>query len=160
MRDTRAVTFVTVAFLALGACSKPAREGPGADAPSKKTSPADERTQAFLQRFAAAIVARDYATAYGAVAAERRATLTQQEFEEAFRHYRDGLPDGLTTNVQVDAYDREAAVLVPDEFRDRIASEGVIHFEPPDEDMEGFSSAVWIVMESGEPKLAAFYVED
>lgn len=147
-------------FLAIGACSKPGQEAPAADAPSKKTAPVDGKTQAFLQRFASAIVARDYTTAYGAVAAERRPTLTQQEFEEAFRHYRDGLPDGLKTAVQVDPYDKESAVLVPDEFKDRVTSEGVIHFEPPDEEMEGFSASVWIVDEGGEPKLAAFYVED
>ena len=94
------------------------------------------------------------------MASERRPTLTQQEFEEAFRHYRDGLPDGLKTSVQVDAYDKEAAVLVPDELKDRVTSEGVIYFEPPDEEMEGFSASVWIVDEGGEPKLAAFYVED
>lgn len=94
------------------------------------------------------------------MASEARATLTQQEFEEAFRHYRDGLPDGLKTSVQLDAYDKEAAVLVPDEFKDRVTSEGVIHFEPPDEELEGFSATVWIVMEGVEPKLAAFYVED
>ena len=62
--------------------------------------------------------------------------------------------------MQLDAYDKEAAVLVPDEFKDRVTSEGVIHFEPPDEELEGFSATVWIVMEGGEPKLAAFYVED
>ena len=160
MVNARVATFIALGFLAIGACSKPAQEAPAADAPSKKTAPADGKTQAFLQRFASSIVARDYATAYGAVASEARATLTQQEFEEAFRHYRDGLPDGLKTAVQVDAYDKEAAVLVPDAFKDRIASEGVIHFEPPDEEMEGFSATVWIVMEGGEPKLAAFYVED
>lgn len=160
MLNSRVATLLTAGLLAIGACSKPAKEAPAAEAPSKKTPAADGKTQAFLQRFASAIVARDYATAYGAVAAERRATLTQQEFEEAFRHYRDGLPDGLKTAVQVDAYDKEAAVLVPDEFKDRVTSEGVIHFEPPDEEMEGFSASVWIVDEGGEPKLAAFYVED
>jgi hypothetical protein len=142
------------------ACNKPAKEVPAAEAPSRKTTASDGKTQAFLQKFASAIVARDYTTAYGAVATERRATLTQQEFEEAFRHYRDGLPDGLKTSVQLDPYDKEAAVLVPDEFKDRVTSEGVIHFEPPDEEMEGFSASVWIVDEGGEPKLAAFYVED
>ncbi len=142
------------------ACNKPAKEVPAAEAPSRKTTAADGKTQAFLQKFASAIVARDYTTAYGAVATERRATLTQQELEEAFRHYRDGLPDGLKASVQLDPYDKEAAVLVPDEFKDRVTSEGVIHFEPPDEEMEGFSASVWIVDEGGEPKLAAFYVED
>ena len=159
MLDARVPTLIAAALLALGACSKPAQDAPAAEAPARKTSAADGKTQAFLQGFASAIVARDYASAYGAVAAERRATLTQQEFEEAFRHYRDGLPDSLKTAVQVDAYDKEAAVLVPDEFRDRIASEGTVYFEPGGDD-EGFSASVWIVMESGEPKLAAFYVED
>jgi len=160
MINSRAATIPIACLFAIVACSKPAKEGPAAEAPSKKTPAADGKTQAFLQSFASAIVAKDYAAAYNAVAVERRATLTQQEFEEAFRHYRDGLPDTLRTAVQVDPYDKEAAVLVPDEFRDRIASEGVIHFEPSDEEMEGFSSTVWIVMEGGEPKLAGFYVED
>jgi hypothetical protein len=152
--------FIALGLLATGACSKPAQKAPATEAPSRKTAPADGKTQAFLQSFASAVVARDYAEAYGAVAAERRPTLTRQEFEEAFRHYRDGLPDGLKTAVQVDAYDEEAAVLVPDEFKDRVSSEGVIHFEPPGEEMEGFSATVWVVMEGGEPKLCAFYVED
>jgi hypothetical protein len=160
MIDSRAATLLTAFLLASVACSRPAREVPAAEAPSKKTAAADGKTQAFLQKFASSIVAKEYSTAYAAVAMERRATLSQPEFEEAFRHYRDGLPDGLKTSVQVEAYDREAAVLVPDEFRDRISSEGVIHFEPPDEEMEGFSATVWIVVEGGEPKLAAFYVED
>jgi hypothetical protein len=160
MISSRAATLLTACVFAIVACSKPAKEGPAAEAPSKKTPAADGKTQAFLQKFAADITARDYAAAYQAVAVERRTSLSQQQFEEAFRHYRDGLPDTLRTSVQVDPYDKDAAVLVPDEFRDRIASEGVIHFEPGDEELEGFSSTVWVVMEAGEPKLAAFYVED
>ena len=130
----RRIAVIGAAFLAFGACHGPAREAASTGTTSKKTDAADGKTQAFLQGFASAIVARDYASAYNAVAAERRATLTQQDLEEAFRHYRDGL-------------------------RDRVVSEGTIHFEPGGE-AEGFSATVWVVMEAGEPKLAAFYVED
>ena len=154
-----AIAVIGAALLAIGGCGKPAREAASAGASPKKTANADGKTQAFLQNFASAIVARDYASAYEAVAAERRASLTQQDLEEAFRHYRDGLPDSLKTDVQVDAYDKEAAPMVPDEVRDRVVSEGTIHFEPGG-DAEGFTATVWIILESGEPKLAAFYVED
>jgi hypothetical protein len=46
MFDTRVAAFVAIGFIALGACRKPAREALGADAPSKKTAPADGKTQA------------------------------------------------------------------------------------------------------------------
>jgi hypothetical protein len=35
----------------------------------------------------------------------------------------------------------------------------VVYFEPGG-DKEGFDAIVWVMMESGEPKLASFYVED
>lgn len=141
------------ALLGAAGCSKAEKE------PSARTAAAPNKDAlAFLQGFASAIVDRDYSRAYAAVAAERHATLSQQDFEEAFRHYRDELPDGLKTEVRVDPYDGEGS-LVPEELRSRIVAEGVVHFLPG-EGAEGFSATVWILMESGQPKLASFYVED
>ena len=146
-----AVLAGTTLFATL-ACGKPAKDAP-------QGPPAtDGKSQAFLEAFASAIVQRDYAKAYGAVAAERRAALSQKEFEEAFRHYRDALPDGLKTEVKVEPYDKSSS-LVPDELRDRVFAEGVVYFEPGG-DTEGFNAIVWLMLESGEPKLASFYVED
>jgi hypothetical protein len=104
-------------------------------------------------------VARDYAAAHGLVATDARAELSRQELEEAFQHYREGLPDLLKTDVEVEAYDREAALLVPESLRSRIDAEGTIHFEPGG-DAEGFSAHVWIMPDAGEPRLAHFYVGD
>jgi hypothetical protein len=140
-------------LLATGACGKATQE-----APQRAPAATDGKTQAFLQSFASAIVERDYARAYGAVAVERRAQLSQKEFEETFRHYRDGLPSALKTEVKVEPHDKSSS-LVPDELRDRIVAEGVVYFEPGG-DTEGFNAIVWVMMESGEPKLASFYVED
>ena len=140
--------------LSSGACS-----GSAPEAAAQKAQAPDPKTDALLRRFASAIVARDYASAYDAVAAERRGSLSLAELQETFGHYRDGLPDALKTEVEVEPYDKQAASLVPDELRDRIVAEGVVRFEPGD-DLEGFSAHVWILMEAGEPKLATFYVED
>jgi hypothetical protein len=133
--------------------------GRAPEAAASKPAAADPKVDALLRSFASAIVARDYASAYGAVAAERRASLSQQEFEEAFRHYRDELPDALETEIGQEPFDRESAVLVPDEYKDRVVAEGSISFEPGGE-AEGFSATLWILLEAGEPKLASFYVED
>lgn len=142
-------------MLGCGACSggAPETSAPRPEAP-------DPKHEALLRSFASAIVARDYASAYSAVAEERRASLTLQDLQENFGHYRDGLPDALEIKISLEPYDKESASLVPDEFRDRIVAEGVVHFEPADEELEGFSAHVWIMTESGEPKLATFYVED
>jgi len=152
----RGVAILAVVLaLGSGACRDRAPE-----ASRQKPEAPDPRTDALLRSFAAAIVARDYASAYSAVAVERRGSLTLSELQENFGHYRDGLPDALGVEVSVEPYARESATLVPEEIRDRIVAEGVIHFEPGDEELEGFSAQVWILMESGEPKLATFYVED
>jgi hypothetical protein len=145
---------MAVLALSSAACSGSAPQA----APQKAQAP-DPKTDALLRKFAAAIVARDYAAAYDAVATERRGSLSLAELQENFGHYRDGLPDVLKTEVEVEPYDRESASLVPDELRDRIVAEGVVRFEPGD-DLEGFSAHVWILMEAGQPKLASFYVED
>lgn len=134
------------ALLATGACNKPAPEGSAEGAPSRKTAQADGKTQAFSKHSPP----RSWpATSRPPTARspEGRATLTQHEFEESFRHYRDRLPDSLKTTVQVDFYDKEAAVFVPDHLRDRIAFEATIHYEPGG-DLEGFASTVWMILES------------
>ena len=154
MRRRGIAVLLAACVLGPGACRRPAQEA----SPQKPAAP-DPKTEALLQAFASAIVARDYASAYGAVATDVRATLTLQELQEAFGHYRDELPDALTAEVTIEPYDKESATLVPEELRERIVAEGVVHFEPGD-DLEGFSAHVWILMESGEPKLATFYVED
>lgn len=144
------------AVLASGACR-------GSSAPASSPPPAqagDAQTRALLEGFAAAIVARDYASAYAAVATERRASLSLAEFQEAISDYRDGLPDVLKTDVRIDPFDRESAAVVPDEYLDRIVSEGVVYFEPEGEDAEGFSVHVWMMSEAGEPRLATFFVGD
>jgi hypothetical protein len=94
------------------------------------------------------------------MASELRASTPLQEVQETFGHYRDGLPDDLRIEVSVEAYDRESASIVPEELRDRIVAEGVVHFEPADQELEGFSAHVWVLLEAGEPRLAHFYVED
>ncbi len=152
MREV-SVALVAAGLLASLACSK-------APPPPSSAKPADPRIETSLRGFASAIVARDYAAAYGAIASERRGSLPMAEFQEAFGHYRDGLPDDLKAEVIVEAYDRESATLLPEEFRDRIAAEGVVHFEPTDQAIEGFSAHVWVLLEAGEPRLAHFYVED
>lgn len=151
---TRGIALVVAGLVASLACTTPAPQ------PSPSGAPADPRIEAALRGFASAIVARDYASAYQAVAASRRASLTLQDLQENFGHYRDGLPDALEIKISVEPYDKESATLVPEELRELIAAEGVIHFEPGGEELEGFSAHVWVLMEAGEPKLATFYVED
>jgi hypothetical protein len=154
MRNILVVLAGAVTLAAYSACRQSSPQpSPAAGAP------ADPRHQAMLTSFANAIVARDYAAAHALVAADARASLTRQELEEAFQHYRDGLPDPLETSVEVEAYDREAALLVPESLRGRIDAEGTIRFEPGGED-EGFSAHVWIMKDAGEPRLAHFYVGD
>lgn len=148
---------VCIALSAGVACRNAAKE-PSPGTSSRSPAVANPEAVALLQGFAAAIVERDYAKAYAAVATERRSTLSQQDLEEAFRHYRDGLPDGLKTEVKVDPYDGDSP-LVPEELRERIVAEGVVHFTP-EGDAEGFNAIVWILMEAGVPRLASFYVED
>lgn len=155
MRNRAIAALVGTALLASGACRPPAPESSRRDSSSP-----DGRTRALLEQLASAIVARDYPAAYGTVATERQASLGLAEFEEAFRHYRDGLPDGLAVKVSVDPYDRESATLVPEELRDRIVAEGAVEFVPDDEELEGFTANVWIMMEGGEPRLATFFVGD
>jgi hypothetical protein len=150
----RGAVLAVAAAVAVTACSGSAPQA------SPPPSPADPKVVTMLEGFASAIVARDYASAYNAVAVERRGELPLSELQENFGHYRDGLPDDLQAKVQVDPYDRETALLVPEELRDRIVAEGVIHFEPRAEGQEGFSATVWVMLDAGEPKLATFYVED
>lgn len=150
-----AVLAVAVVLTALG-CS-------GSSAPASSPPPGqagDAQTRALLEGFAAAIVARDYASAYAAVATERRGSLGLAEFQEAIGDYRDGLPDVLRSEVRIDPFDRDSASVVPDAYLDRIVSEGVVYFEPEGEDAEGFSVHVWIMSEAGEPRLATFFVGD
>src|SRR5688572_15351548 len=123
MKKRALAVLACTTLLAIVACGKPAGDTP-------QGPPAtDGRSQAFLEAFASAIVQRDYARAYGAVAAERRASLSQKEFEETFRHYRDALPDGLKTEIKIEPYDKSSS-LVPDELRDRVFAEGVVYFQP------------------------------
>lgn len=147
-------------LLAIGLLLSAACRGGAPEASPQPSAAVDPRIEALLRSFASAIVARDYASAHGAVAAEQHGSLTLQELQEAFGHYRDGLPDALEIKVEIEPYDKESASLVPDALRDRIVAQGVVHFEPGGEELEGFSAHVWILMESGEPKLATFYVED
>ncbi len=160
----RATAMGSKAIAVLAATVMLAAAGCRAASPPESSAPppaaADPKTEALLQGFAAAVAARDYASAYGAVAVERRSSLSLAEFQEAISHYRDGLPDVLKTSVRIDPYDRESAAIVPDEYRDRIVSEGVVYFDPEDEDLEGFSVHVWLLSESGEPRLATFFVGD
>lgn len=151
----RAAAALVVAgvFAAVG-CRAPAPE------PSRQEPPgADAGTRALLEGMGAAVASRDYATAYDALAAEAKASVSLAEFEEAFRHYRDALPDGLEVRVSVDAYDPDSAGLVPEELRDRVVAEGAVEFVPGG-DLEGFSAVVWVMPESGKPRIAAFYVGD
>ena len=129
-------------------------------APGGAATPPPAATAAMLQSLASSIAARDYGAAYDLVAAGQRESLTRAEFEEAFRHYRDGLPDRLKTDVRVDAYDRASASMVPDGIRDQIVAEGVVSFDPDGGQAEGFSAVVWVVMESGRPRIAHLYTED
>jgi len=145
------------ALLVAGGCR--GSSTPGSSAPPSTAAP-DPKAEALLHGFAAAIVARDYASAYAAVATERRASLSLAEFQETISGYRDGLPDVLKTQVQLEPYDRESAIVVPDEYLDRIVSEGVVYFEPEGDEAEGFSVQVWIMNEAGEPRLASFFVGD
>jgi hypothetical protein len=141
------------ALVVSGACK-------GAAPASSPGAPAtDPRYQAFLTSFADAIVARDYGAAHALVAADARASLSREELEEAFQHYRESLPDQLKATVEVDAYDRDSALLVPDALRGRIDAEGTIHFVPGG-DGEGFSAHVWIMQEAGQPRLAHVFVGD
>jgi len=155
MRRRGIVVLLAALALTSGACRGQAPEGSAV-----RSQPPDPTVEALVRSFASAIVARDHASAYGTLAAEPRASLPLPEFQESVGHYRDELPDALETKVTLEPYDKEAATLVPDELRDRIIAEGVVHFEPGGEELEGFSAHVWILMESGAPKLATFYVED
>ena len=125
-------------------------------AASVKSDPAID---GMLKGFADAILAKDYARAYEAIAMERRPTLPLSEFEEAISHYREGHESQLQVSIQVSPYDPDGASLLPDEYEGRIASEATVEFEPGG-DEEGFTVLVWIVMEAGVPRLASFYVGD
>jgi hypothetical protein len=149
---------LAIAGLAFGLCCSGPASAPEASAAS--APPADPKVETMLRGFAAAIVARDYATAHGAVATDVRGTLPLAELEETIGHYRDGLPDDLETEVSVEPYDREGASIVPNALRDRITAEGSVQFKPKDEEQEGFSIIVWVMSEAGEPRLAHFFVGD
>jgi len=129
---------------------------PPTTAPPAASDPAVDR---LLKGFADAILAKDYAQAYDAIALERRPTLPLAEFQEAIAHYREGYEGSLRASVRVEPYDPDGASLLPDEFKGRIASEAIVEFEPGG-DEEGFSVLVWIVIEAGVPRLASFYVGD
>ena len=149
----RCLAVVTITFLT-GACGS-------APAPAKAPPAAGGHAaaNAMLQRVGTAIVARDYALAYGEVAVEARGELTLADFQEAIEPYRERYEGGLRFTTTTEPFDPSGASTVPEALRGRITSEGSIEFQPPG-DEEGFTMVVWVMMESGVPKLASFYVGD
>lgn len=141
-------------ILVTAACNRPAPE-----AASQPAAAPDPAAKLLLESFGEAVAARNYTGAYEAVATEARGSLTFQEFEEAVRPYRDSLPDDVRTSVVVDPPDKETTLLVPESLRDHVVAEGIVDFSPGGEG-EGFSINVWVVRESGQPKVAGIFVGD
>lgn len=107
------------------------------------------------------IVARNYEAAYMHIAESSRSEIPYAEFEEAFKGYREGMGETLKVKVVPgEPYDKDDPdPLLPDAVRERIEDEFAIHFEPKD-DGDGFSAVVWVLMESGQAKIAHFFVGD
>jgi len=113
----------------------------------------------MLKSVGAALVAKDYASAYAFVATDARGEVSFDEFKEALEAYLERFERGLTVAVKVEPYDREGSSQVPDALKGRVVSEGSIEFDPGGDD-EGFTIAVWIMMEGGAPRIATFFVGD
>lgn len=157
-RMSRSLAFACAVLLA--SCGSPAAEpAKSTPAPAPAAPNANAAVEAMLKSLGAAIVAKDYAAAYAFIASDARADITSADFQEALEAYLDRYEGALQVAVRVEPYDPEGSSLVPDALKGRIVSEGTIEFLPGG-DEEGFTMAVWILMESGAPKLATFFVGD
>ena len=148
-------TTLILSCLAAG-CATTSTES--ASEPERTLTPAYEE---LGRAFGDLIVSGDYEGAYGHIAESVRSEIPYAEFEEAFKHYRDGMDE--TLNVKIvpgDPYQKDDPdALLPDAVREHVEDEFAIHFEPEGEE-EGFSAIVWVLMEGGQARIAHFFVGD
>lgn len=126
--------------------------------------------KALVQRFAEAVVRKDYTAAYQEMSESYKRDVGWTEFESSIRRYRESAEHPPTCEIWATeddpkkiARDSIVELFVPAPMRDKILEEAAIHFSvKADKDgVEGFWALIcWIVDDGGTPRILNYYQDD